>query len=93
MADESLQPSADSISAAEPNGPSATRKYVASIVQIAFLIVFGAVGYFGIWALRLFDVVEQSTGALDVALTVGGLVVGVIVGGILGSKIKQAMLR
>lgn len=91
MAEEktSMQPSA----AQQASGPSSGRRSVASLVQIALLVIFGGAGYVGVWALMRVAMLEDVSAGLAVALFAGGLIVGVIVGGILGAKAKKALLK
>lgn len=103
MADESVSSSSEPIGeptgepagtprASGPSGPSSIRRTIAGAIPIILLVGLGALGYFGMTYLGATQMEDLSTAVLTV-ITFGALLIGVIVGGIVGSKIKQALLK
>ncbi len=93
MANETGESIPNTASAPAKSGPSKAQRRTASVVQAAFLLVFGAIGFYAMGYLFAADLIERPTGTLFAAMMAGAIIVGVIVGGIIGAKVKKAILK
>jgi len=89
--DESQMPGGQA-DAQAPQSTGSVRRAIASAVPVVLLVALGALGYFGMTYVGATMMEDLSTAVLT-AITFGATLVGIIVGGIVGSKIKQFLLR